>query len=220
MSLAKCFFMILDQLFSWKQPCLECWPASSIIPLLPTIICPLDLGQGGPGHPLPMRSSNWRSYQIAFRPSHRGNMIHRIGEPLWRGYICLLVEFFCLKEVAELAGTLTPSFGKRPPFWPQIAIHNMTISKFLDNVENDYIDLEDNDDGKVDSRVKRLLLVRLYADDSHLDHNPSVTSWSWSLCQSLAARGRDKIPTFSKNPKLAAPPFSWSCGTVPKLLRI
>ena len=52
----------------------------------------------------------------------------------------------------------------------------MTISKFSDNVENDYIDLEENDDGKVYSRVKRLLLVRLYADDSHLDHNPSVTS--------------------------------------------
>ena len=81
-SLAKCFFMILDQLFSWKHPCLECWRAISIIPLLPTIICLLDLGQGGPGHPLPMRSSNWRSYQIAFRPSHRGNMIHRMGGPL------------------------------------------------------------------------------------------------------------------------------------------
>ena len=53
---------------------------------------------------------------------------------------------------------------------------HMTMSKFSDNVENDYIDLEDNDDGKVDSRVKRLLLVRLYADDSHLHHNPSVTS--------------------------------------------
>ena len=49
----------------------------------------------------------------------------------------------------------------------------MTIS---DNVENDYIDHEDNDDGRVDGRVKRLLLVRLYAEDSHLHHNPSVTS--------------------------------------------
>ena len=58
-------------------------------------------------------------------------------------------------------------------FDPILSYKKRTIS---DNVENDYIDLEDNDDGKVDSRVKRLLLVRLYADDSHLDHNPSVTS--------------------------------------------
>ena len=40
--------------------------------------------------------------------------------------------------------------------------------------------------------------MRLYADDSHLHHNPSVTSWSWSPYQSLAARGPDKIPTFPK----------------------
>ena len=132
MSVAKCFFMILDQLFSWRQPCLECWPASSIIPLLPTIICPLDLGQGGPGHPLPMRSSNWRSYQIAFRPSHRGNMIHRMGETLLRGYPPVGGFFICLKEVTESAGILIPPFGERPPLWPQIATQKMTIS---DNIE-------------------------------------------------------------------------------------
>ena len=66
-----------------------------------------------------------------------------------------------------------PPLGNVHHFDPILSYKKRTIS---DNVENDYIDLEENDDGKVDSRVKRLLLVRLYADDSHLHHNPSVTS--------------------------------------------